>query len=115
MKLVIFLRKLANESVSVDLKSNVKVDGTILGVDMQMNIHMKNVKVHLLTLFWRETQPMDHLTLRGNSVRTVCLPDNLALDSLLTEKETKKIAAKRLHKGGGKGGGKGRGGGARIR
>ncbi len=45
MKLVVFLRKLANESVTIDTKQNTKVEGTIIGCDMQMNIHLKNVKV----------------------------------------------------------------------
>ena len=45
MKLVIFLRKLANESVTVETKHGTAVKGTVIGVDMQMNIHMKNVKV----------------------------------------------------------------------
>ncbi|CAD7939479.1 unnamed protein product [Amoebophrya sp. A120] len=104
MKLVVFLRKLANESVSVDLKSNVKVDGTIIGVDMQMNIHMKNVKV---TSPGREAAPMEHLTLRGNTIRSVCLPDNLALETLLTEKEPRR--KRPAGKGKGKAGGRGAG------
>ncbi|CAD7958795.1 unnamed protein product [Amoebophrya sp. A25] len=108
MKLVVFLRKLANESVTVDLKSNTSVTGTVLGVDMQMNMHVKNAKV---STPGRETVPMEQITLRGNTIRSVTLPDNLALDTLLTDKE----ARKRPAVGKGKGKAKGRGGGARIR
>ena len=60
MKLVKFLMKLANESVVVETKNDTKIHGTVVGVDMSMNIHLKNVKV---TYRHRTPVNMDHLTI----------------------------------------------------
>lgn len=56
-----------------------------------------------LTNQGRETIPMDHLTIRGNQIRSISLPDNLPLDTLLTESEARKNRAPK-RKGKGKGG-----------
>nr|PVC50021.1 small ribonucleoprotein D1 [Theileria orientalis] len=45
MKLVRFLMKLANESVTVELKNGTVLTGTVIGIDISMNTHLKNVKV----------------------------------------------------------------------
>ncbi|KAJ7126534.1 hypothetical protein C8R43DRAFT_1028378 [Mycena crocata] len=45
MKLVRFLMKLNNETVTVELKNGSVVHGTITGVDMQMNTHLKTLLV----------------------------------------------------------------------
>lgn len=37
--------KLSNESVTVELKNGSVITGTITGVDMQMNTHLRNVKI----------------------------------------------------------------------
>ncbi len=47
-----------------------------------MNIHMKAVK---LTVKGRETVAMDHLTIRGNNIRYVVLPESLPIDTLLAD------------------------------
>ena len=82
MKLVRFLMKLSNETVTVELKNGSIVQGTVEGVDMQMNSHLKNVKV---TLKGKNPVPMEHLTIRGNTIRYVLLPDHLNLDTLLID------------------------------
>nr|ABI14393.1 small nuclear riboprotein Sm-D1 [Karlodinium veneficum] len=106
MRLVRFLMKLSNESVVVELKNSTVVAGTITGVDVSMNTHMKNVK---FTVKGEPPVSMDHLTIRGNNVRYVILPDSIPLDTLLVDD------AKRLPKLGKVAAGRGRGRGGRGR
>ena len=47
-----------------------------------MNIHLKAVK---LTVKGRETIVMDHLTIRGNNIRYVILPESLPVETLLVD------------------------------
>eukprot|EP00444_Apocalathium_aciculiferum_P043497 CAMPEP_0183521804 /NCGR_PEP_ID=MMETSP0371-20130417/17947_1 /TAXON_ID=268820 /ORGANISM="Peridinium aciculiferum, Strain PAER-2" /LENGTH=123 /DNA_ID=CAMNT_0025720427 /DNA_START=40 /DNA_END=408 /DNA_ORIENTATION=+ len=74
--------KLSNESVVTELKNSTVVQGTTTGVDMSMNVHMKNVK---FTVKGKPPVSMDHLTIRGNNVRYVMLPDSIPLDTLLVD------------------------------
>ena len=82
MKLVRFLMKLVNETVTIELKNGTVVEGTIIGVDINMNTHLKTVK---LTLKKKNPIKMDHLTIRGNNIRLFILPDSLHLETLLVE------------------------------
>ncbi|OMJ85544.1 hypothetical protein SteCoe_13083 [Stentor coeruleus] len=90
MKLVRFLMKLANETVTIELKNGTVVQGTIIGVDINMNTHLKTVK---LTLKKKNPILMDHLTIRGNNIRLFILPDSLPLETLLVD-DTTKVKAK---------------------
>ncbi|KAL3647893.1 Small nuclear ribonucleoprotein SmD1b [Castilleja foliolosa] len=91
MKLVRFLMKLNNESVSIELKNGTVVHGTITGVDISMNTHLKTVK---LTLKGKNPVTMDHLSVRGNNIRYYILPDSLNLETLLVE-ETPRVKPKK--------------------
>ncbi|EPS94992.1 hypothetical protein FOMPIDRAFT_1033080 [Fomitopsis schrenkii] len=119
MKLVRFLMKLNNETVTIELKNGSVVHGTITGVDMQMNTHLKTVK---MTARNREPTSLDSLSIRGNNVRYFVLPDALPLDTLLVDdapkpKNRKKDEARGRGRGrgvpdrarGGRGRGRGRG------
>ncbi|KAJ3232351.1 Proteasome subunit beta type-7 [Chytriomyces hyalinus] len=105
-----FLMKCSSETVTIELKNGTIVHGTITSVDMQMNTHLKNVK---MTVRGREAVSLDTLGIRGNNVRYVILPDALPIDTLLVDDAPK---AKGKKKDGGPGlGGRGRGGRGRGR
>ena len=89
MKLVRFLMKLVNETVTIELKNGTVVQGTIIGVDINMNTHLKTVK---LTLKKKNPILMDHLTIRGNNIRLFLLPDSLPLETLLVDDTPKQQA-----------------------
>ena len=82
MKLVHFLMKLQNEVVQVELKNGTQVQGTLLSVSPAMNMNLRDAK---MTVPYRDTIALEHITLRGNQVRMVLLPDELNLDSVLQE------------------------------
>mmetsp|Transcript_14670 Transcript_14670/g.16854 ORF Transcript_14670/g.16854 Transcript_14670/m.16854 type:complete len:113 (+) Transcript_14670:36-374(+) len=82
MKLVKFLMKLKNETVTIELKNGSVISGSINSVDMTMNTHLSNVK---LTAKGRNTIALDHLTIRGNNIRYFILPESLPLDTLLVD------------------------------
>ena len=105
MKLVKFLMKLTGETVTIELKNGSVVIGTITSVDINMNTHLKNVKMQVKG---RESQQFDHLTIRGANIRYFLLPESLPLETYLTaedkskQKKQKKISlkSKGIKKGG---------------
>ncbi|KNC79175.1 hypothetical protein SARC_08424 [Sphaeroforma arctica JP610] len=108
MKLVRFLQKINGESVSIELKNGTIVNGTITGVDVSMNTHLKAVK---MTVKGREPVNLETLSVRGSNLRYVILPDALPLDTLLVDDtyKTKTKKAKENAMRGGRGGMRGRG------
>ncbi|KAF8504424.1 Sm-like ribonucleoprotein [Russula emetica] len=104
MKLVRFLMKLNNETVTIELKNGSVVHGTITGVDMQMNTHLKTVKMNMRN---RDPVSLDSLSIRGNNIRYFVLPDSLPLDTLLVDDAPK---PKNRKKDESRGRGRGRGG-----
>ena len=77
------------------------------GVDMQMNTHLKTVKMSTRN---REPTQLDSLSIRGNNIRYFVLPDALPLDTLLVDdapkpKGKKKDEARGRGRGGRGGGG----------
>ena len=74
-----------------------------------MNTHLKQVK---LTLKGKNPTSLDHLSVRGNTIRYYILPDSLNLDTLLvddTPKQGKPKAKAAPAAGLGRGRGRGRG------
>jgi small nuclear ribonucleoprotein D1 len=106
--------KLSHETVTIELKNGVIVNGTITGVDMSMNTHLKTVK---LTVKNRQPIQVDTITIRGNNIRYVILPDSLPLDTLLIDdtpkakakkRESAKLSSRGRARGRGRGGPRGR-------
>mmetsp|Transcript_8611 Transcript_8611/g.15932 ORF Transcript_8611/g.15932 Transcript_8611/m.15932 type:complete len:119 (+) Transcript_8611:21-377(+) len=100
--------KLSNETVTIELKNGTVVAGTITGVDIAMNTHLKKVKV---TKKGVKATHLEHLSVRGSTIRYVLLPDNLNLDTLLVDlDDPKQKPPKNVGAAGGAGGrGRGRG------
>ena len=84
--------KLNNETVTIELKNGSIAVGTVTGVDVSMNTHLKSVK---LTVKGRETFALDHLTIRGNTIRYFLLPESLTLETLLID-DAPKVKAKNI-------------------
>ncbi|GAB5590586.1 Sm snRNP core protein Smd1 [Umbelopsis nana] len=106
MKLVRFLMKLNNETVTIELKNGTVVHGTVAGVDMSMNTHLKPVK---MTVKNKDPVNLESLSIRGNNIRHFILPDSLPLDTLLIDDSPKSKGKKKDSAAPGAGRGRGRG------
>ncbi|KAG9257850.1 Small nuclear ribonucleoprotein Sm D1 [Emericellopsis cladophorae] len=111
MKLVRFLMKCTNETVTIELKNGTIVHGTIASVSPQMNTALRNVK---MTAKGQDPLSLDTMNIRGSTIRYYILPDSLPLDTLLVDDapKPKNKARKEAADTGGRGGrgGRGRGG-----
>jgi|UniRef100_A0A7S1X2G0 small nuclear ribonucleoprotein (snRNP)-like protein len=112
VKLVRFLMKLSNETVQVELKNGTVIQGTITGVDVAMNTHLKSVK---MVARGKNPLSLENMSVRGNNIRYFILPDSLNLDTLLVDIDQPKQRQKRVAPVAGRGRGRGRGRGGRGR
>lgn len=103
--------KLSHETVTIELKNGTQVQGTITGVDVAMNTHLKSVK---MTLKNHDPVSYDTLTIRGNNIRYFILPESLPLENLLID-DGPRARKGRSERGRGGVGGRGRGRGGRGR
>ena len=83
--------KLTNETVTVELKNGTLVHGTIAGVDVAMNTHLKTVK---MTVKNKDPVSIEFLSIRGTNIRYFILPDATPLDPLLVD-DLPKVKTKR--------------------
>merc|ERR1712224_933171 len=82
VQLVRFLMHLTNEAIQLELKDGCIIQGTIVGVDVLMNTHLRGVKMVSL-----RNKPIiiDKMTVRGSSLRHFVLPDSINIDTLLVD------------------------------
>ena len=92
MKLVKFLMKLKNETVTVELKNGSTATGTITDVDSKMNVHLKLVK---LTPKKQTPVSIENYSIRGNNIRHVVLPEYLPIDTLLEDDGPRRVPLKK--------------------
>jgi small nuclear ribonucleoprotein D1 len=101
MKLIQFLMKLSNETVTLELKDGSSVHGTIIGVDVSMNIHLKSVRIiksktpkskktskDSESTQTPSTEPaplLEAMSIRGNNIRMIILPEHLQLENYLID------------------------------
>merc|ERR1712112_239600 len=103
---------MGHETVTIELKNGTQVHGTIQGVDVAMNTHLKTVK---MTLKNRDPVTLDQLSIRGNNIRYYILPETLPLENLLIDEGPKRRANMARGGRGARGGGRGGGPGGRGR
>lgn len=89
MKLVHFLRKLVREDVTIELKDNTVIRGTVVGVDSAMNTHVRLVRIKKPGPGQQEER-LDNMTIRGAQIRYVILPESINLGTLLVDDSPKK-------------------------
>ena len=97
--------KLSNETVTLELKDNSSVHGTIIGVDVSMNIHLKSVRVikSKTPKSSKKSSPvsetpgeelpstavpsplLETMSIRGNNIRMIILPEHLQLENYLID------------------------------
>ncbi|CAD7966979.1 unnamed protein product [Amoebophrya sp. A25] len=86
MKLVNFLMRLNNETVQIEMKNGTVVQGTMTGCDTSMNTHVKNVTMIVRR---RPAVTLEHLTIRGPTIRYIFLNEELDLDKKLLDDAVK--------------------------
>jgi small nuclear ribonucleoprotein D1 len=82
MNLFFFLKKILNETVTIELKNGVIIHGILSKFDKSMNLYLRHVKKCLSK---SKSIYFESISIRGSMVRYIILPDWLNLDLILTE------------------------------
>ena len=81
VSLVKFLQQLdSDKNIEVELKNGTVVEGAVISVDRDMNMHMKSVKV---VVRGRDAIHYPQFTIKGTSIMFVKLPKDLQYESML--------------------------------
>jgi small nuclear ribonucleoprotein D1 len=65
---------------NLELKNDMVLQGTIIGMDVAMNTHMEDVTCIMPQ---RQTVLLKKLSIRGSTIRQFILPDQLNVDAIL--------------------------------
>ena len=74
--------RLNHEAFAIELNNGTQVHGTITGVDVTMDTHLKLAKT---TLKSKDPVQLDILSIHGCNLHYFILPDSLPLDILLID------------------------------
>lgn len=89
MKLVRFLMNMPNatsQPVTIELKNGNSVSGQLLSCLPLMNIALKNIK---LVQPHQDPTILQFISIRGNQIRQIVLPDDLNIDTVLAHSVVK--------------------------
>ena len=83
MHIVVLIKKLTNESITVELKNGTLIYGILQKYDKYMNLYLKNVKK---SLSQKKSIYFESISIRGSMIRYIIFPNWINLDLLLIEK-----------------------------
>ncbi|KAI1844390.1 hypothetical protein JX266_009484 [Neoarthrinium moseri] len=91
-----FFKTLIDNQVTVELKNDIQIRGTLKSVDQYLNIKLDDISV-LDDLKYPHLSSVKNVFIRGSVVRYVHLPHN-AVDVTLLEDATRREAANQAQK-----------------
>ncbi|KAF2088325.1 U6 snRNA-associated Sm-like protein LSm2 [Saccharata proteae CBS 121410] len=86
-----FFKSLIEQEVTVELKNDISIRGTLKSVDQYLNIKLDEIQV-LEELKWPHLSSVRNVFIRGSTVRYVHLPAQ-QVDTNLLEDATRREAA----------------------
>ncbi|KAI3392958.1 hypothetical protein diail_4945 [Diaporthe ilicicola] len=92
----LFFKTLIDQSVTVELKNDIKVTGTLKSVDQYLNIKLDDISVHE-ELRYPHLSAVKNVFIRGSVVRYVHLPAS-AVDVTLLEDAARREASNQAAK-----------------
>jgi U6 snRNA-associated Sm-like protein LSm2 len=91
-----FFKTLINHTVTVELKNDIRVYGTLRSVDQYLNIKLDNIDIVNLDQY-PHLSSVKNMFIRGSVVRYVVLPQ-AEVDTTLLEDATRREAANQANK-----------------
>jgi len=91
-----FFKTLVDHEVTVELKNDIQIRGTLKSVDQYLNIKLDNISV-VEEIKYPHLSSVKNVFIRGSVVRYVHLPGN-AVDTALLEDATRREAAQQATK-----------------
>ncbi|KAI9894259.1 MAG: U6 snRNA-associated Sm-like protein LSm2 [Vezdaea aestivalis] len=92
-----FFKTIVDHEVTVELKNDISIRGTLKSVDQYLNIKLNDIQVVELDQY-PHLSSVKNTFIRGNVVRYIHLPAS-AVDTALLEDATRREAAQQASKG----------------